>query len=135
MEQLGMDISMPMTLMEDNTAAQQLAETGKRSKRSKHFRVREFWIHSKVEDKTFKIQHIPTGEQLADMLTKPLPKKQFRKLRLAIGIRGPRDLLSEGVIREFGRVRVTQRQTRGLWFRLRFRGDRFATRSGRFGVD
>ena len=44
-EQLGMDNSKPMILMEDNEAAKRIAETGRRSKRTKHFRVREFWIN------------------------------------------------------------------------------------------
>lgn len=85
-EQLGMDNSKPMVLMEDNAAAQRIAETGRRSKRSKHFRVREFWIHEKVKDKTFVIRHCPTTEMVADLMTKPLPRATFEKLRTMMGI-------------------------------------------------
>ena len=69
-EQLGMDNSSPMVLMEDNAAAQRIAETGRRSQRSKHFRVREFWINEKVKDNTFIIKHCPTTEMMADIMTK-----------------------------------------------------------------
>jgi hypothetical protein len=48
-KQLGMDTSSPMVLYEDNAAAQRIAETGKRSERSKHFHIREFWINEKVQ--------------------------------------------------------------------------------------
>ena len=84
-----MDNSKPMILMEDNEAAQRIAETGKRSKRSKHFRVREYWIHNKVVDKTFTIKHCPTTEMLADLMTKPLTKFTFERLRAKIGIVAP----------------------------------------------
>lgn len=85
-EQLGMDVSSPMVLMEDNAAAQRIAETGRRSKRSKHFRVREFWINEKVKDKTFIIKHCPTTEMVADIMTKPLGPAIFEKLRTMMGL-------------------------------------------------
>ena len=86
-EQLGMDVSSPMVLMEDNAAAQRIAETGRRSQRSKHFRVREFWINNeKVKDKTFIIKHCPTTEMVADIMTKPLSKVPFEKLRTMMGL-------------------------------------------------
>ena len=85
-EQLGMDVSSPMVLMEDNAAAQRIAETGRRSQRSKHFRVREFWINEKVKDKTFIIKHCPTTEMVADIMTKPLSKVPFEKLRTMMGL-------------------------------------------------
>ena len=85
-EQLGMDNSKPMILMEDNEAAKRIAETGRRSKRTKHFRVREFWINNKVVDKTFIIKHCPTTEMLADLMMKPLSKVVFERLRTKIGI-------------------------------------------------
>ena len=81
-----MDNSAPMVLMEDNAAAQRIAETGRRSNRSKHFRVREFWINEKVKDKTFVIRHCPTTEMVADIMTKALPRPAFEKLRTMMGL-------------------------------------------------
>ena len=39
-----------------------------------------------VEDGMIELQYCPTNEMNADLLTKPLPKGQFEKLQLALGM-------------------------------------------------
>ena len=47
----------------------------------KHLDLRMKWIQEKVESGNFVIEYISTKEQVADILTKPLPKETFEKLR------------------------------------------------------
>ena len=47
----------------------------------KHLDLRMKWIQEKVESGNFVIEYISSKEQVADILTKPLPKETFEKLR------------------------------------------------------
>ncbi|KAL4089167.1 hypothetical protein QTP88_024231 [Uroleucon formosanum] len=55
-------------------------------KRTKHIDVRYHFIREKYEDGQFQLQYIGTEDQIADILTKPLVKERFEKLRSAIGV-------------------------------------------------
>lgn len=44
------------------------------------------YIREAVQDGTIDLHYCPTSEMIADMLTKPLSKGQFEKLRLAMGM-------------------------------------------------
>jgi hypothetical protein len=51
--------------------------------RSKHIEIRYHFIRDKLLKGAIKLQYIPTYEQLADILTKPLVKGKFvDKLRV-----------------------------------------------------
>lgn len=70
------------TLKQDNTSTIKLAENGRsNSDRTRHIGIRYFFIKQYLEDGTMKIEHCPTKEMLADILTKPLVGEQFRILR------------------------------------------------------
>ena len=49
--------------------------------RTKHFRLRQGYLRDLVTDGVVKLIHIPGTENVADILTKPLPKPQFEYLR------------------------------------------------------
>ena len=55
-------------------------------KRTLHIDVRYHFIREKYEDGQFQLQYIGTEHQIADILTKPLVKERFEKLRSAIGV-------------------------------------------------
>ena len=55
-------------------------------KTMKHIDLRQKWIQEKVENGDFKVHYVSTKNQLADILTKPLPKELFEKLREECGI-------------------------------------------------
>ena len=70
------------TLKQDNTSTIKLAENGRsNSDRTRHIGIRYFFIKQYLEDGTMRIEHCPTKEMLADILTKPLVGEQFRILR------------------------------------------------------
>lgn len=64
----------------DNQSAQKLTETGIKSERTKHIAIKYAFIHDEVEKGRVKLQWVPTTEQLADVLTKALPRPQHEIL-------------------------------------------------------
>lgn len=81
-------------LLVDNTAAIRLVEVTKYFKRCKHIHTRYFFVREKVQSGEFSIQHCPTEENLADILTKVLAKPRFQKLRTLLGIVNGPDITS-----------------------------------------
>jgi hypothetical protein len=79
----GIDDSI---LAQDNLSNMLLEKKGKQSssKRTKHIRVRYFFIKDRVANNDISIQHCPTGEMLADHFTNPLQRSLFRKFRADI---------------------------------------------------
>jgi hypothetical protein len=76
----------PLTIYEDNQAAIVLVKDHKFSERTKHMDVRYFYVREKIADKTIITLFIPSVDQSADILTKPLMQQPFIKLRNKTGI-------------------------------------------------
>ena len=51
------------------------------NKRAKHIDIKYHKIKEFVADKTAKLIYVPTNRQIADILTKALPKATFQKMR------------------------------------------------------
>ena len=49
--------------------------------RTKHLAARLFHFRDHIEKGLISIEHVPSRDQLADIFTKPLPRRQFRHLR------------------------------------------------------
>lgn len=86
LQELGFD-SGPITVHEDNTTTKIMAEEIA-TKRSKHIEVRYHHVRHLVSDGTIKIKYCPTADQLADALTKALPKDTFNNLRARFMAKG-----------------------------------------------
>ena len=71
-------------LLEDNQGCLALAKNPINHARSKHIDVQYHFIREKVEQKEFNLEYCPTDKMLADVLTKPVAKQQFQKLRDAL---------------------------------------------------
>jgi len=84
---LGLTTSKPIlkcTVWEDNQSCIKVAASPKFTPRTKHIAIKYHHFRSYVNDGTIEIKPIPTHEQIADLLTKPLPTKQFEVLRKAL---------------------------------------------------
>ena len=79
-EAMGGAIKGPITVYEDNETAKHMAQEVT-TKRSKHIDIRYHHIREQVELGHIVVKDCRTEEMIADMLTKPLPKEQFTKLR------------------------------------------------------
>lgn len=78
--ELGYTTSGPVTVHEDNITAMTIAKEIS-TKRSKHIELRYHHIRQLVTSGDIAIVYCPTSEQLADALTKALPKVTFCRLR------------------------------------------------------
>ena len=72
------------TVFEDYSSALELARLPKMRPRTKHTNQSVHHFREHVERQEIHIQATPTDEQLADILTKPLPEKSFVRHRKAI---------------------------------------------------
>jgi len=79
--------SNQIILHEDNTSTQTIAKNPQNHNKTKHINIRYHYIREQVAEGTVDIQYCPTGEQIADALTKFLPHKQFAYLRDKMGIK------------------------------------------------
>jgi hypothetical protein len=71
----------------DNRSALALAKNPVFHGRSKHIRIKYHFIRDCLEDGSIKAEHIPTTDQLADILTKLLGKTKFQEMREKIGLK------------------------------------------------
>ena len=74
------DLVRPSTIKVDNTAAISLTNTGASHNRTKHIDVRYHFIKEQIANGIINMEWTPTTLQLADLLTKQLPKETFTKL-------------------------------------------------------
>ncbi|KAK9679200.1 hypothetical protein QE152_g40211 [Popillia japonica] len=87
LEELGITLSSPVKVYEDNSGAITLAKNGKFSKNSKHIDVSYHFVHDYERKKLIDVQKIHTNDQVADILTKSLGKIKFQKFRILLGLR------------------------------------------------
>ena len=78
----GQGYKVSATLYQDNTSTICLARNGRsNSDRTKHIGIRYFFVKKYIDEGTIKVEHCPTLDIIADILTKPLQGELFRKLR------------------------------------------------------
>ena len=73
----------------DNQGAIAMAKNPKYHGRAKHIDIQQHWIREWVEDGSVRLKYIPTAEQVADGLTKPLSFEKFERFRLMLGVKAP----------------------------------------------
>lgn len=74
------------TLYMDNQAAIRLVKNPEFHKRTKHIDVDYHYIREKYNEGRFSLEYIASERQLADGLTKPLPKERFEFLREKLNV-------------------------------------------------
>jgi hypothetical protein len=68
-------------VFEDNEGAIEIAKVPKMRPRTKHLNIKYHHFREEVKKGTVSIYHVATGEQMADMLTKPLDETLFERHR------------------------------------------------------
>ena len=76
--ELNVNLSGPLCLAVDNTAAIKIAENRGVTARTKHFSDSIHYIRHMLDHLILKLRYISTDKQLADGFTKPLAKSLFR---------------------------------------------------------
>jgi hypothetical protein len=91
---LGVLIHDAMVVHVDNQGAIALAKNSVFHDRSKHIDIQYHYTRGLVKERRIHLEYIPTTEMLADLLTKPLPRRQHGYLADGIGLVGPGPLSS-----------------------------------------
>jgi hypothetical protein len=65
----------------DNMSTQALSKNGIKSERTKHVAIKYAFIHDEVSNGRVRLQWVPSAEQLADILTKPLARPLHERMR------------------------------------------------------
>jgi hypothetical protein len=93
----GLDIifkDLPPTIFhQDNTSAITLATKETKNKKRKYFGIEFEAFREYVKFNEISIKYVPTDEQIADMLTKPLPTEKFTYFRdMIMGVKQTQQL-------------------------------------------
>lgn len=83
-EEVGYKQTQPTVLRMDNTSGISLANDPMFHAKAKHINRRDLYIRELVERKVIRTEYIASGDNPADMLTKPLDKQLFQKHRATI---------------------------------------------------
>ena len=84
--ELGDEQREATVVHEDNRACIILSRGEGKFLTSKHISLRYHYLNEKVLSKEIALEYIPTEEQLADLLTKPLATVRFKELLANIGL-------------------------------------------------
>ncbi|XP_019181955.1 PREDICTED: uncharacterized protein LOC109177102 [Ipomoea nil] len=81
LQELGLHSGGPATLWCDNLGATYLCANPVFHARTKHVEIYYHFVRDKVASGDFVVNYVSTTDQLADILTKPLPSTRFAALR------------------------------------------------------
>lgn len=76
----------PSRIYEDNKSCIAIAYKPMHQGRTKHFDIKAHFIRDRIERGEVEVVYCPTGEMIADMLTKALPAKQHQRLKRFAGL-------------------------------------------------
>jgi hypothetical protein len=76
----------PVRLMMDNMSAIALSRNPVHHDRSKHIDTKYHFIRECIEEGKVEVEHVGTGDQLADIFTKSLGRVRFVELRSSLGV-------------------------------------------------
>lgn len=83
---IHVNITNPIVIFEDNNGCISIANNPTNHKRTKHIDIKYHFSREQIENNVVKLVYIPTGKQLADALTKPLPAIPFQEMRNEMGL-------------------------------------------------
>ena len=84
-------VQKPTTVFVDNQSAIALTKHKMVKPRTKHIALRYHWIKEQVAEGTVCVKYIPTGDNIADFLTKVLSQEKIVQLLKDAMIDGPED--------------------------------------------
>jgi transposase InsO family protein len=84
--ELGFISTEPTLIFVDNLSCIKIVKNPVFHNKTKHFELHYHYSREKSEENCISVSHMPTGEQPADILTKPLGRNKFEECRTKIGV-------------------------------------------------
>ncbi|XP_073041799.1 uncharacterized protein [Primulina eburnea] len=84
--ELKISESVPMKMHCDNKAAVSIAHNPVLHDRTKHVEIDKHFIKEKIDNSVIFVDYVPTNEQVADLITKGIHKRQFELLVSKLGM-------------------------------------------------
>lgn len=79
LKELGFENLTDAVIYSDNYGALRLADNPVFHARSKHIAIRHHFIREALADKRIRVNHVSSGDNVADMFTKSLPRPKLEK--------------------------------------------------------
>ena len=83
---LGVEVSAPTMIQEDNQGAIDLSRNPKHHNRTKHIDVSYHFTRERIATKEIDVSYVHTGDNVADIMTKGLAKGPYEKHRRTLGV-------------------------------------------------
>ena len=83
---LRVSCSPSIQMMCDNQAAINIAKNHVHHDRTKHIEIDRHFIFEKIASAVVQLNYIPTHQQIIDVLTKALPRTNFKELSCKLGL-------------------------------------------------
>ncbi|TFY53549.1 hypothetical protein EVJ58_g9390 [Rhodofomes roseus] len=84
--ELGQLSPLATLILVDNQSAMALAKNATFHDRTKHIAVRYHFIREKIDDGEVRVEYVPTGDQVADVLTKALAREKHERFATGMGL-------------------------------------------------
>lgn len=79
LKELNFNCSSPTIIHEDNQSCMKIAQDSCQHKKMKHIDIKFNFVRDTISNKEVQLKYIPTNDQLADIMTKPIGKILFFK--------------------------------------------------------
>lgn len=86
LDEVGLAADLPITIYADNNGAIATTKNNKAHRRTKHIDVKYHFVKEKIKSNTIIFNYIPSAENLADILTKPLARDATHKCVDGMGL-------------------------------------------------
>src|ERR1700728_5463762 len=86
LQDFQIDCTFPVSILCDNTSAISISKNPVMHSKTKHIPIKYHFLREQVLEQKVKLEYVPSKQQVADILTKPLPRETFEYLRKKLGV-------------------------------------------------